>query len=236
MEDEEALEGVAVVYAATLATRQPYGIGTLDLGKKLTNNTTNTIHDAVDHLLPNGVVATGVVVGRIFLAADQQFGVKELTIVASADLVNRGRVQINEDGARHVLSGASLGEEGLERTRLANIGSIGVGETIGAKAVLEEVAIRAGGSVTRGFGRERSGYEQLPGRVAELNASLAQVQVKNLVSRCNQSWVLRVTTVETVARQLLRREVPWCSGHDLPRPSLCQSAEVRNWRNAKLLR
>ena len=41
----------------------------------------------VNHLLADGVVATGVVVGCIFLARDELLRVKELAVSASADFV-----------------------------------------------------------------------------------------------------------------------------------------------------
>jgi hypothetical protein len=141
VEDKEALEGVAVV-----------------------SHTANAVHDIVDHLLANGVVATSIVIGSIFLAADQQLGVEELAVTTSSDLVNGRGVEIDKDGARNMLAAARLGEEGLEGASLTNIASIGVGTTIGAEAVLEEV--------------------ELPSRVTELGTSLAQVEVKNLALHC----------------------------------------------------
>lgn len=107
----------------------------------LTSNTANALHDAVNHFLSNGVVATGIVVGGILLSADQQFGVEELSIGASSDLINGRRVKIHKDGSRNVLATAGLGEESLVRTRVANILRIGVGAAIRTKAMLEKVAI-----------------------------------------------------------------------------------------------
>lgn len=121
---------------------------------KLTSHAADAVHDIVDHLLANGVVATGVVVGSILLAADQQLGVEELAVTTSSDLVNGGGVQIDKDGARNMLAAPRLGEEGLEGAALTNVGGIGVGTTIGAEAMLEEVAIEDIGQL-RGRGVER---------------------------------------------------------------------------------
>lgn len=86
-------------------------------------------------------MTTGVVVGSILLARDQKFGVEELAVGAGSDLVDGGRVKIDEESTGNVLSTAGLGEESLVRASIANILEVGVRTTIGAEAVLEEVAI-----------------------------------------------------------------------------------------------
>ena len=48
------------------------------------------------------------VVGSIFLAGDHLFGVVELTVHAGAYLVNHRRLQVHEDGSRHVTSRSRL--------------------------------------------------------------------------------------------------------------------------------
>jgi hypothetical protein len=70
---------------------------------------------------------------------------------------------------------------------VADILSIGVGATIGAEAVLQEVARRhpklAMNAPREGTDRhinESKNNIQLPGRVTKLGTSLANVQVKNL--------------------------------------------------------
>jgi hypothetical protein len=113
-----------------------------EVTKELTGDATNAVNDIVNHLLANGVVTTSIVVGGILLAADQQLGVEKVTVFASSDLVNRRGVKIDEERSRNMLAAAGLSEESLERTRVTNIGSIGVGATIGAETVLEKVAIQ----------------------------------------------------------------------------------------------
>lgn len=98
---------------------------------RLTSNTTNTINDIINHLLSNRVVATCVVVSSILLAANQHLRVEELTIGASSNLVDRGRVEIDEERARHVLAATGLGEESLIGTTVKNILAVGVRTTIG---------------------------------------------------------------------------------------------------------
>lgn len=111
-------------------------------GQKRTGDAADTVDDIVNHLLANGVVATGVVVGGILLAADQQLGVEQLAVATSSDLVNGGRVEVDEEGSRDVFAIASLGKERLVGSSVDDILGVGVRTTIGAEAVLEEVAGR----------------------------------------------------------------------------------------------
>ena len=59
-------------------------------------------------------MASGVVVGSIFLSCDQLFRVKQLMVVAGSDLVNHRRLKIDEDGSWNVLSGSGFREKGAE--------------------------------------------------------------------------------------------------------------------------
>ncbi len=45
-------------------------------------------------------MTTGVVVGGIFLAGDQLLRVEELTVGAEPDLVDDGRLEVNENSPR----------------------------------------------------------------------------------------------------------------------------------------
>jgi hypothetical protein len=59
-------------------------------------------------------VAAGIVIGSILFAADQELGVEKLTVASGADLVNRRRVQVNENGPRNVFAIAGLREKCLK--------------------------------------------------------------------------------------------------------------------------
>ena len=61
-----------------------------------TGDAADALNDIVDHLLPDGVVAAGIVVGGVLLATDEQFWVEELAVVTSADLVDGRRIQVDE--------------------------------------------------------------------------------------------------------------------------------------------
>jgi hypothetical protein len=86
-------------------------------------------------------VTTSVIVGSILLAADQQLRVEERTVTTGTNLIDGGGVKIDEERTRNMLPTAGLSEEGLEGTGVTNVLGIGVNATIGAEAVLEEVAM-----------------------------------------------------------------------------------------------
>eukprot|EP00796_Vickermania_ingenoplastis_P007776 gene7777-biopygen5217 len=137
VEDHEALEAGAVV-----------------------RQLADAVEAEVDDLLADGVVAAGVVVGGILLAGDELLGVEELAVGAGADLIDDGGLQVQEDGAWHVLAGASLGEEGVERIILNANGLVG-----GHRAVRLDPVLQA---------------EQLPARVTNLATGLANVNADSL--------------------------------------------------------
>merc|ERR1719491_949568 len=74
----------------------------------------NAVEDQVDDLLADGVVAAGVVVGRILLAGDQLLWVVQLAVGAGADLIDDGRLEVDEHAARDVLARAGLREERVQ--------------------------------------------------------------------------------------------------------------------------
>jgi len=121
---------------------------------------TDAVKDQVNDFLTNGVVATGEIVGGIFLTRDQLFWVEELTVRASADLIDHSWLQINKDATRDVLSCTSLGEECVERIVTSANGLVAWHLTIGLNAVLQA--------------------EQLPACVSNLDTALANVDADAL--------------------------------------------------------
>ncbi len=105
----------------------------------LTNNATDSVQGAINHLLANGVVTTGIVVGSILLAADKKLGVEELTVATSPDLVNGRRVQVDEEGTGDVFAAAGLGEERLVRAAIKDILRVRIRATIRSETMLEKV-------------------------------------------------------------------------------------------------
>merc|ERR1719377_87203 len=100
------------------------------------------------------------VVRGVLLAADELLRVEQLAVSARADLVNHGRLQVDEHRAGHVLAGASLGEEGVERVIAAT-----------DRLVRRHLAVRLDPVLQA---------EQLPASVTDLRARLAHVDEDRL--------------------------------------------------------
>merc|ERR1719362_1719316 len=92
----------------------------------------------------DGVVTTGEVVGGILLTRDKLFGMEELSVGAGSDLIDDGRLEIEEDGARNVLASTSLGEEGVESIVATTDGLVGWHLTVWLNTVLEAEELPAG--------------------------------------------------------------------------------------------
>jgi len=114
-------------------------------------------------------VTASVVVGSVLLATDEQLGVEKLAVLTGTDLVNWRWVQIDKDGAWHVLAAASLGEESLVGAAFDKVGRVGIGAAVGLQSVFEQV--------------------QLPGAVTKLYTSLADLKMANLRSIVSHSRV-----------------------------------------------
>jgi len=121
VEDEEALETSAL-------------IGELS----------DSVEAEINNLLTNGVVTTGEVVGGILLTRDELLGVEELSVGSGSHLVDDGGLEIEEDGSGDVLSGTSLGEEGVESIITATDGLVGGHLTVRLDSVLEAEELPAG--------------------------------------------------------------------------------------------
>jgi hypothetical protein len=91
VEDDEALQARAVV-----------------------GQLTDAVEHKVNNLLAYRVVATRIVVGSILLPTDQLFGVEELAVGATADLIDNSWFQVYEDTPGDMLASARLAEEGVE--------------------------------------------------------------------------------------------------------------------------
>jgi hypothetical protein len=74
----------------------------------------DSVKDKVNNLLSNGVVTTGIVVGRVLLARNDLLRVVKLTVGTSSDLIADTRLKIDENSTGNVLASASLREKGVE--------------------------------------------------------------------------------------------------------------------------
>jgi len=74
----------------------------------------DSVEAEIDDFLTNGVVTTSEVVGSIFFTRDELLGMEELSVGTSSNFIDDGWLKIEEDSSGDVLTGTSLGEEGVE--------------------------------------------------------------------------------------------------------------------------
>lgn len=86
VEDQEPLESAAVV-----------------------SNTSDFVENLIDHLLSNGVVATGIVVRGIFLSGDHLLWVEKIAVWPSANLIDNVGFQVTVDCPGNIFSLAFRG-------------------------------------------------------------------------------------------------------------------------------
>ena len=112
--------------------------------RALVGQFTNPIKHKINDFLSDGVVTTGEVVGGILLTRDKLFGMEELSVGAGSDLIDDGRLEIEEDSAGNVLASTSLGEEGVESIVATTDGLVGWHLTVWLNTVLEAEELPAG--------------------------------------------------------------------------------------------
>merc|ERR1719335_1926974 len=156
--DGEALEEQAAETGASAAAavKDHEALETGAVVRELAQAVQHEVHD----LLTDGVVAAGEVVGGILLTGDKLLRVEELAVGTRADLIDHGRLQIDEHRARDVLASAGLREERVERIVTAT-----------DRLVRRHLAIRLDTVLEA---------EQLPARVPNLRARLAHVDEDSL--------------------------------------------------------
>merc|ERR1739848_153777 len=94
------------------------------------------------HLLTNGVVTSGVVVGSVLLTIDQLFRMEKLTISSKSCLVNHSRFKIYKHSTGNMLTSSGLREESGKRVISKSF--IGGHVTIRLNAMLEAIQLPAG--------------------------------------------------------------------------------------------
>ena len=73
------------------------------------------VKNQVNNLLPDGVVASRIVVCRVLLPGHQLLRVEELTVRSSSNLVDHSWLKVDKDRPGDVLACTRLGEESVER-------------------------------------------------------------------------------------------------------------------------
>jgi len=91
VEDEETLESSALV-----------------------SKLSDSVKAEIDDFLTNGVMASGEIVGGVFLTGDELLWMEELSVGTCSNLVNDGWLQVEENASWNMLSSSGLGEESVE--------------------------------------------------------------------------------------------------------------------------
>merc|ERR1719416_246816 len=127
----------------------------------------DAIEHKVDDFLTDRVMTASEVVRGILFARNELLRVKELTVRTCAHFVDDGRLQINEDGSRHMLARTSLAEKCVEGIIAAANGLVARHLSIGLDAMLQA--------------------EELPASVSNLDTCLTEVDAQDLThdeSKC----------------------------------------------------
>jgi len=104
----------------------------------------DSVEAEINDLTSDGVMSSGEVVSGIFLSGNKLLGVEKLSVGSGSDLIDNGGLKIEEDGSGDVLTGTSLGEEGVESVVTTSDGLIGRHLTVRLDSVLEAVKLPAG--------------------------------------------------------------------------------------------
>jgi len=110
----------------------------------LISQLSNSVENLIDQFFTNGVVTSGVVVGSIFFAGDKLFGVEELTVCTSSDLINYRGFQIHEDSTRHMFASTGLTEESVEGIVSTSNGLVTGHLSIGLDTMFQAVQLPTG--------------------------------------------------------------------------------------------
>ena len=74
----------------------------------------DSVEAEINDFFTNGVMSSGEVVGSIFFTGDELLWMEQLSVGSSSDFIDNSWFEIEEDSSWDVLTGTSLGEEGVE--------------------------------------------------------------------------------------------------------------------------
>ena len=104
----------------------------------------DSVEAEINDFLTNGVMSSGEVVGGILFTGDELLWMEELSVGSGSDLIDNGWLEIEEDSSWDVLTGTSLGEEGVESVVTTTDGLVGWHLTVRLDTVLEAEKLPAG--------------------------------------------------------------------------------------------
>jgi len=141
--DRESLEEERTETGAGTTTNGVEDEETLETSA-LISELSDSVEAEINDFLADGIVTTGEVVGGILLAGDELLGVEQLSVGTGTNLIDDGRLEIQEDSAGDVLASTSLREEGVESIIATTDGLIGWHLTVRLDTVLEAEELPAG--------------------------------------------------------------------------------------------
>jgi len=104
----------------------------------------DSVEAEIDDLLTNGVMSSSEVVGGILFTRDELLWMEELSVSSGSNLIDNSWLEIKEDGSWDVLTGTSLGEEGVESVDTTTDRFIGWHLTVWLDSVLKAEELPAG--------------------------------------------------------------------------------------------
>ena len=116
---------------------------TLEAGA-LVRQLPHPVQHQVDDLLPDGVVASSIVVRCVLLPGHQLLRVEELAVRSSSNFIDHSRLKVDKNRPGDVLACAGLGEESVEGVVSATDSLVRGHLAIGLDSVLEAVELPAG--------------------------------------------------------------------------------------------
>ena len=141
--DGESLEEEGSETGAGTATNSVEDEESLETSA-LIGQLSDSVEAEINDFLTNGVMSSGEVVGGIFFTGDELLWMEELSVGSGSDLIDNGWLEIEEDSSWDVLTGTSLGEEGVESVITTTDGFVGWHLTVRLDSVLEAEKLPAG--------------------------------------------------------------------------------------------
>merc|ERR1719502_1912709 len=122
------------------------------------------VEDQVHDFFPNGVVSARKVICCILFTGDQLLGMEQLTVGSCAHFINNGWFKIHHHASWHMFSGSGFTEERVKCVITTTDGLITGHLSIRLNAVLKA--------------------KELPARITDLDATLAEVKAEDLTHVC----------------------------------------------------
>jgi len=183
-------------------------------------NVSNLVQHLINKLLSHCVMATSVVVGRVLLAGNHLFGMKESTVGTGTDLVDDIGLEITVDGTGNIFALAWC------EVSVCNAGRRGLYVPVSEKKVLNpwssSAALRSSVRYPSGYFQQQSAMHRIEGiayAITHLNAMFEAVELQKsqLAHPGPGSQINEVVDIKIRPRRVSRENSPpstsWQSGN-----------------------